>query len=60
MGVKAEGMLRVCQGEVTAASLGYPLSVLNKNSTLKSDEYTTSRSTIECVCWCMFFVCVFV
>ena len=34
MGVKAEGMLRVCQGEssnfLTSASLRYPLSVFNK------------------------------
>ena len=35
MGVKAKGMLRV--NEVTSASLGYPLSVFNKNSTLKDE-----------------------
>ena len=34
MGVIAEGILRGCQGLFTPVSLGYPLSVLNKNSTL--------------------------
>ena len=35
MGVIAEGIPRDCQGLFTPASLGYPLSVFNKNSTLK-------------------------
>ena len=35
MGVIAEGIPRGCQGLFTPASLGYPLSVFNKNSTLK-------------------------
>jgi len=35
MGVIAEGILRGCQGLFTPVSLGYPLSVFNKNSTLK-------------------------
>jgi len=30
MGVIAEGILRVCQGLFTPVSLGYPLSVFNK------------------------------
>jgi len=35
MGVKAEGMLMFARvNKVTSTSLGYPLSVLNKNSTL--------------------------
>jgi len=36
MGVIAEGILRGCQGFFTPVSSGYPLSVFNKNSTLKS------------------------
>jgi len=36
MGVIAEGILRGCQGLFTPVSLGYPLSVFNKNSTLKA------------------------
>ena len=35
MGVIAEGIPRGCQGLFTPVSLGYPLSVFNKNSTLK-------------------------
>jgi len=35
MGLTAEGILRGCQGLFTPVSLGYPLSVFNKNSTLK-------------------------
>jgi len=35
MGVIAKGILRDCQGLFTPVSLGYPLSVFNKNSTLK-------------------------
>jgi len=35
MGVIAKGIPRGCQGLFTPVSLGYPLSVLNKNSTLK-------------------------
>jgi len=38
MGVIAEGILRGCQGLFTPVSLGYPLSVFNKNSTLKDLE----------------------
>jgi len=39
MGVKAEGTPRVChrEGIKTPASLGYPPSVFNKNSTLKGN-----------------------
>jgi len=35
MGVIAKGILRGCQGLFTPVSFGYPLSVFNKNSTLK-------------------------
>jgi len=35
MGVIAEGILRGSQGLFTPVSLGYPLSVFNKNSTLR-------------------------
>jgi len=35
MGVIAEGILRGCQDLFTPVSLGYPLSVFNKNSTLE-------------------------
>ena len=34
MGVIAEGILRGYQGLFTPVSLGYPVSVFNKNSTL--------------------------
>ena len=34
MGVIAEEIPRGCQGLFTPVSLGYPLSVFNKNSTL--------------------------
>ena len=36
MGVIAKGIPRGCQGLFTPVSLGYPLSVFNKNSTLKT------------------------
>jgi len=35
MNVIAEGIPRGCQGLFTPVSLGYPISVFNKNSTLK-------------------------
>ena len=38
MGVIAEGIPRGCQGLFTPVSLGYPLSVFNKNSTFKKKE----------------------
>jgi len=38
MGVIAKGIPRGCQGLFTPVSLGYPLSVFNKNSTLKKRE----------------------
>ena len=34
MGVTVEGIPRGCQGLFTPVSMGYPLSVFNKNSTL--------------------------
>jgi len=38
MGVIAKGILRGYQGLFTPVSLGYPLSVFNKNSTLKESR----------------------
>jgi len=38
MGVIAKGIPRGCQGLFTPVSLGYPLSVFNKNSTLKQKD----------------------
>jgi len=35
MGVIAEGIPKGCQGLFTPVSVGYPLSVFHKNSTLK-------------------------
>jgi len=35
MGVIAEGIPRGCQGLFTPVSFGYPLSVFNKNSSLR-------------------------
>jgi len=42
MGVIAKGILRGCQGLFTPVSLGYPLSVFNKNSTLKHSNLNES------------------
>jgi len=39
MGVIAKGILRGCQGLFTPVSLRYPLSVFNKNSTLKTTTW---------------------
>ena len=39
MGVIAKGIPRGCQGLFTPVSLGYPLSVFNKNSTLKEPAH---------------------
>jgi len=56
MGVIAKGILRGCQGLFTPVSLGYTLSVFNKNSTLKhtvpimspfSSHPHSSRTTSE-------------
>ena len=41
MGVVAKGIPRGCQGLFTPVSLGYPLSVFNKNSTLKAVRMRT-------------------
>ena len=48
MGVIAKGILRGCQGLFTPVSLGYPLSVFNKNSTLKqtNKKLSTRLSTL--------------
>jgi len=43
MGVIAKGILRGCQGLFTPVSLGYPLSVFNKNSTLKHSRAKINR-----------------
>jgi len=39
MGVIAKGIPRGCQGLFTPVSLGYPLSVFNKNSTLNISNF---------------------
>jgi len=40
MGVKAKGTLRFARvNKLTSASLGYPLSVFNKHSTLNHYDY---------------------
>jgi len=50
MGVIAEGILRGCQGLSTPVSLGYPLSVFNKNSTLNQrDENSYQLNNIGCI-----------
>jgi len=43
MGVIAKGIPRGCQGSLTPVSLGYPLSVFNKNSTLKVQTSISKR-----------------
>jgi len=43
MGVIAQGIPRGCQGLFTPVSLGYPLSVFNKNSTLKGQKSENSQ-----------------
>jgi len=48
MSVIAEGLLRGYQGLSTPVSLGYPLSVFNKNSTLKEEEGGRKRKEEEC------------
>jgi len=45
MGVIAEGIPRGCQGLFTPVSLGYPLSVFNKNSTFKGTEPYGTKNT---------------
>jgi len=47
MGLIAEGIPRGCQGLFTPVSLGYPLSVFNKNSTLKADRARGEEDTEE-------------
>jgi len=47
MGVIAEGILRGCQGLFTPVSSGYPLSVFNKNSTLKRKNEDVTRPEIR-------------
>jgi len=51
MGVIAEGILRGCQGLFTPVSLGYPLSVFNKNSTLKETKNGTFSLVIQGGMW---------
>ena len=49
MGVKAEGMLRFDRvNKVTSASLGYPLPVFNKNSTLIRLGTLVSKIVVFC------------
>jgi len=45
MGVIAKGILRGCQGLFTPVSLGYPLSVFNKNSTLNTAKWKLKRES---------------
>jgi len=60
MGVIAEGILRGCQGLFTPVSLGYPLSVFNKNSTLKGEgnslrkQETRTETYANSTCFPMF------
>ena len=51
MGVIAEGIPRGCQGLFTPVSLGYPLSVFNKNSTLTSNHIPTNTGTLHSFWW---------
>ena len=44
MGIITEGIPRGCQGLFTPVSLGYPLSVFNKNSTLRQTNKQTSSN----------------
>ena len=53
MGVIAKGILRCCQGLFTPVSLGYPLSVFNKNSTLKTNKQSNKQISFDqigCTC----------
>jgi len=43
MGVIAKGIPRGCQGLFTPVSLGYPLSVFNKNSTLNRKNWKIKK-----------------
>ena len=52
MGVIAEGIPRGCQGLFTPVSLGYPLSVFNKNSTLKYGEIWIFLDHLEVLVSC--------
>ena len=47
MGVIAKGIPRGCQGLFTPVSLGYPLSVFNKNSTLKQGGGCRGRRVLR-------------
>jgi len=51
MGVIAKGILRGCQGLFTPVSLRYPLSVFNKNSTLKERKVANRVFAIRSVQW---------
>jgi len=63
MGVKAEGMLGVARvNKVSSASLGYPLSVFNKNSTLKLlffCDQTYRFHEYQFLNWCVSFIKIF-
>jgi len=47
MGVIAKGILRGCQGLFTPVSLGYPLSVFNKNSTLNTHIMSRGQCVVH-------------
>jgi len=55
MGVIWEGILRGCQSLFTPVSLGYPLSVFNKNSTRKQTNKQTSQIWVSDVTFVPFF-----
>jgi len=61
MGVIAEGILRGCQGLLTPVPLGYPLSVFNKNSTLKPMSSTWfAKGGLGPLTWPVFSIGFFV
>jgi len=49
MGVIAEGILRGYHGLSTLVSLGYPLSVFNKNSTLTETRMDRPKSVVRVI-----------
>ena len=51
MGVIAKGIPRGCQGLFTPVSLGYPLSVFNKNSTLRGCRIENANSSLSVQAW---------
>jgi len=59
MGVIAKGIPRGCQGLFTLVSLGYPLSVFNKNSTLNEmSKFKLNLRSWMCILSYSSFVCI--